>query len=222
MLNDLEATRSASGSPGLITLVTISPHTSHMASCVDDFSIEISSSATGQILGERLLGHIDKINSAIFSANGSLLVSASSDMTVRLWDVDKVCTRGEPIRGHSGSVMGAASSPCGIKIASVSLDQTVGTDWWSWSLSGLATGHISNGVSLYSRLQELRFSPDGTQAVGIYNDSILTVSDIETRVVARIPTPEDTAQILAVYWVPGGNLIAIDSVATLRVWNTNT
>ncbi|MBN2192012.1 MAG: hypothetical protein JW751_04290 [Polyangiaceae bacterium] len=71
-----------------------------------------------------LEGHQGRIWSVGFSPDGSLLVSGSSDRTVRLWRVrDGAALR--TLDGHQGSVMSVAFSPDGSLLASSSPDGTV-------------------------------------------------------------------------------------------------
>ena len=63
------------------------------------------------------------MNSAQFSPDGTNIVSASQDKTVRVWSV----ATGEcaDIEGHSGTVFSAQFSPDGTNIVSASDDETV-------------------------------------------------------------------------------------------------
>src|SRR5829696_1094092 len=69
-----------------------------------------------------LRGHTAGIMDVAFSRDGRRLVTASSDMTVRLWD-PSVGKEVLVLRGHSGKVVGARFSPDGLYLASVCLGQ---------------------------------------------------------------------------------------------------
>ena len=72
----------------------------------------------------QLVGHSDWVSSAQFSPDGTNIVSASGDKTVRVWSVATgECV--QTLEGHSGGVMSAQFSPDGTNIVSASWDKTV-------------------------------------------------------------------------------------------------
>ena len=71
-----------------------------------------------------LKGHSGAVNSVAFTADGTHIVSAGNDRTVRIWDAGT----GEQLRslrGHKSSVSSVACSPDGKLIASGSHDKTI-------------------------------------------------------------------------------------------------
>ena len=78
-------------------------------------------------------GHSDDVNSAQFGPDGQKIVSASADMTVRVWSA----MSGEleqTLEGHSGAVTSAQFGPDGQKIVSASEDRTLRV----WSATNMA------------------------------------------------------------------------------------
>ena len=72
-----------------------------------------------------LKGHRHQVNSVSFSPDGTKIVSASEDNTIRIWDVKTGKQIGEPLTGHTRAVNSASFSPDGTKIVSASQDGTI-------------------------------------------------------------------------------------------------
>jgi WD40 repeat protein len=70
-----------------------------------------------------LRGHDAAVTSAEFSPDGSRIVTASDDKTVRIWDV-ATAKEIAVLRGHDGAVVSAAFSPDGLRIVTASEDTT--------------------------------------------------------------------------------------------------
>lgn len=98
-----------------------------------------------------------EVNSAVFTADASLIVTGSKDHMVRIWDA----FGGEclyTLKGHTKNVSGVAVSPDDKKIASASWDGTV-------RLWDTANGESLRTLELKAPLNCIAFSPDGEQVI---------------------------------------------------------
>lgn len=122
----------------------------------------ISGDATGTLLlwsigTHTLFGHGNSVIDVTAQPTGTLLATASSDHTIRLWDS---VTR-NPVRtlvGHTGSVNSIHFSPNGSLLASASDDGTV-------KLWDAVTGQEQHSFRPHQQpasFNEIRFSRDGT------------------------------------------------------------
>jgi pSer/pThr/pTyr-binding forkhead associated (FHA) protein len=100
-----------------------------------------------------LAGHTEAIRAIAFSSDGEMLASASSDKTIKLWNLNT----GEELRtiaGHKQSISAIAFSPDGQALASGGADKTIKL----WNL----TGEELTTLSGHSRgITAIRFALDG-------------------------------------------------------------
>lgn len=101
------------------------------------------------------------VNDCAFFPDGSRVVSASSDRSIRIWDAESGALR-RTLFGHERDVYGCAVNPEGTLIASVSTDQSIKI-WDSESGECLTTLHV-DGV-----LTQCAWFANGTRllAVGV-------------------------------------------------------
>ena len=158
-----------------------------------------------------LEGHTSLVEALSFSPDGSILFSASTDNTIRLWDAgtrEQIATLENAGRARSLSI-----SPDGKTLASASDDRTLKL-WDVASRAPIATlhGHTSpvNGVA---------FSPDGTLLASASNDGTASFWDIAAR--TPIATLHGhTSPVNGVAFSPDGTLLATASDdRTVRIWD---
>ena len=92
-----------------------------------------------------LAEHDASVNGLAFAPDGSFMVSASSDKTLRFWDVGTASPTGA-LAGHAGDVMGCDISPDGALVASVSADGAVKI-WNARDRACLTTLHVDGTLS---------------------------------------------------------------------------
>lgn len=198
-----------------------------------------------------LRGHTGDIRKVTFSPDGRLLLTASMDGTLRLWDGHTGAPVGEPLRGHAGEVLAAAFSPDGRLVAAGGGDSVVRI--WDVAsgnqigdpltgFSGLVLGlgfspdgrHIVAGGSDHTlRIwtvsaalplpgQIVAFGPDGDRIAVAATDGMITVWDPAT--MAPIGAPLDTGiEVTAVQFGPDGNrLLVVGPDGAVRLWNPDT
>ncbi|MFM7238200.1 MAG: WD40 repeat domain-containing protein, partial [Cyanobium sp.] len=113
----------------------------------------------------RLRGHQGWVRSAAYSADGSRIVSAGDDGTVRQWEAKSGRAIGEPLRGHQGWVVSAAYSADGSRIVSAGEDGTV-RQWEA--KNGRAIGEPLRGHQ--GAVYSAAYSADGSRIVSAGDD----------------------------------------------------
>lgn len=135
-----------------------------------------------------LTGHAGLVNSVVFSPNGHTVATASSDRTVRIWDVTDLRRPAEvaTLTGYSGAVLTVAFSSDGRTLATGDHSRTVRV----WDVAdprrpaevATLTGH-SGTVNVVA------FSPDGRTLATADADQTVRLWDLTD---PHQPTPADT------------------------------
>jgi len=160
---------------------------------------------TGQQLGT-LRGHTDRVRALAFSPDGKLLATTGSDLTVRVWGVDRrECVK--LLSGHNDTVASLAFSPDGRRIASAGCDRTIRL----WDLdSGSATR-----LTWAEKFSAVRFTPEGDSLVASDEDGRITVWDAASGSRVRTIDAEDR-ELRCLSLCPDGETIAAAGDASWR------
>ena len=166
--------------------------------------------------------HTGSVNSAAWSPDGRLIVTASADRTTRVWDA----ASGQEVRqfhGHADSVWSAAWSPDGRLIVTASADRTAriwdaATGQEVRPLGASEAGRQGHAAGVNSAV----FSPDGCLIVTASNDGTARLWDAATgQEVRQFHGHADSVWSAA--WSPDGRLVVTASAdRTARLWDAAT
>jgi WD40 repeat protein/transcriptional regulator with XRE-family HTH domain len=120
-----------------------------------------------------LHGHAGPVHDCAISPDGTWIVSASADKTLKLWDVRTGNMR-FTLEGHSAPVTCCAISPMGNRVVSGSEDGTVRI-WNAYSGNELLTLSGHKGA-----VTDCAISPDGAWIVSASVDKTLRLWDVHT------------------------------------------
>ncbi|TDL15633.1 WD40 repeat-like protein [Rickenella mellea] len=151
-----------------------------------------------------LEGHTYWVYSVAFSPDGDRIVSASRDLTIRVWD-------------GTDWVLSVAFSPDGTRFVSGSSDKTVRIwDAQSGTLSWTLNGHTD-------WVRSVACSPDGKRIVSGSDDNTVRVWDVETGCLILGPLLRHTEYVHSVHFSPDGKQLLSGSLdGTVRVWDAET
>jgi len=152
-------------------------------------------------------GHTDKVWDVNFSPDGELLATASSDNTVRIWNLDG--TERNQLQGHTTWVRSVAFSPDGKVLVTGSDDNTVKL----WNVGGVLlktfTGHDAS-------VRSVAFSPNGKTIASASDDSTIRLRNLEGAVVEVLQGHR--ASVQGVRFSPENLIASVSTDGTLKIW----
>jgi WD40 repeat protein len=163
----------------------------------------------------RFEGHTGRVTHVAISPNGKVLLTAGSDMTVRLWDV----ATGKEVRQLAGGKLtrDVAFSPDGKRVAVAGSDKFV-------RLFDPATGKEQLSFATPLLTPGLAFAPDGKRLVTAYNKYVI-VWDAATGEEVRRLEDEGVTAIRSVAFSPDGKQLVTGGAGAksrLALWDVET
>ncbi|KAF2819055.1 WD40 repeat-like protein [Ophiobolus disseminans] len=208
----------------LVKSLSFSPNGKRLAVALSDNRVRILDVNTEAELCT-LQGHSGDVNSAVFFPTGTVLATASDDMTIKLWSLlniiggaaEPLCT----LEGHTSWVRATAFSPDGHRLASGSDDKTV-------RLWDVLTGELLHTFQGHSDwVGALTFSASGSPAPPLLasgsDDGTVRLWDFEDGGEAVLVLKGHDGWVRAVaFSADGKRLASASSDRTVRVWDVET
>ncbi len=162
-----------------------------------DYRVKIWQIATGTCL-QTLRGHTAEVCGVHFSPDGQLLASASSDRTIRLWDV----ATGQWLPGQA--------------LVSIGIDQTI--RFWDVSRPNpldmpQSLGQTQEALPSAPSPGQTHISPDGSLLVSGRSDRTIRVWNVETGACLTVLRPDRLYEAMNIKGITG---LSAGVIATLK------
>jgi WD40 repeat protein len=160
-------------------------------------------------------GHRENVFSVAFAPDGKLIVTASGDPSIKVWDPSTgkaLKTFGEGPTGHKQIILGVAVHPDGSQFASVSADNTL--KFWD-----MPTSNHLREIVLASAPRAVALSPDAARlAAGGTDGKLRLYTTADAKLTGEIDSGASPLTALA-FSANGQTLAALSADGTLRYYN---
>jgi WD40 repeat protein len=156
-------------------------------------------------------GHQNGVTSIAISNN--LLVSASKDQTVKVWDIN-AGTELRTCYGHNKEVTSISFSPDGNQAISGDLDGTI----ILWDIN---TCQIVHNFYNESEVKSVAWSPNNAYILSGHDNNAVKLWDINTKQELRTFTGH-TDQVTDVSFSPNSTVLSASKDKTIKLWNLAT
>jgi WD40 repeat protein len=159
-----------------------------------------------------LSGHGGIVRSAVYSPDGTRIVTASFDKTARIWDTRTGAVLAV-LSGHGGIVYSAAYSPDGTRIVTASFDKTARI-WDAHTGAQLAVLSGHGGIVEFAA-----YSPVGSRIVTASFDKTARIWDARTGAQLAVLSGHGGVVASAAYSPDGTRIVTASLDKTARIWD---
>ncbi|TFK66199.1 WD40 repeat-like protein [Pluteus cervinus] len=201
--------------------VAYSPNGHYIAAGLDDGTVCIWDSHTGEAVHPPLTGHSQRVRSVVFSQDNQLLASGSADGTICIWNVaaeKPVATT--PVK--SDHISCVAFSPDGQRIASASLE--IGVQIWDVNTGRTAGGEHGNPLKgAVDGVACVAWSQDGRCIASSTDDGLVRLWNAQSGEAIGRALKGHTAPVNSIAFSPDSTQIASSSDdGSIRLWDVMT
>ena len=173
--------------------------------------LAVMTSQLGAVEPKLLIGHTDPAYAAVYTPDGTKLVTASFDKTLRIWDLNSGTTL-RTLTGHTGLVLCVAITKDGNRLASGSLDNTI--KLWDVPISKpTATMQPHQGTAFVAT------NADGTQWLTGGGDKMLRIWNAADRQLAKEIGPLPHPVVRVAFRADKTQIGVADAAGFVRLFN---
>lgn len=188
-----------------------------------DGRLQVWDANTGQAIGQPLTGHQGGVRHARFDPQGTTLVSAGADGTLRLWDAERQLSLPAPAMLHE-HVAVVAFSPDGRQIVSGADNGSVKV--WDVNAAGAkadvsATGKARPRLDLkFSETQiwAVAFSPDGARVFASGSDGVRLWNAHTGHLIGSLPHSARQGPVFDLAFNPKGMMLGYTKAGFVIQW----